>query len=124
MHVKKEDLPVAMEAPGTKVMFKGGFGGNVIAYYEMPAGPENKALFEGLPENACHCPHWGYILKGEMAVHYSDGSDEVVKEGDLYYFPAGHTAEIKKDIIFIEISPEKEYMEVMGVVGRNMQAMG
>ncbi len=124
MHINKEDLPVALEAPGTKIMFKGGFGGNVITYYEMPAGSVNKALFEGLPGNDCHCPHWGYILKGEMTVHYANGGDETVREGDLYYFPAGHTAAINKDIIFVEISPEKEYMEVMDVVGQNMQTMG
>ena len=124
MHLKKENLPVAMEGPGTKFRFKGGNGGMVIAYWEMPAGPENKALFEGLPNNSCHCPHWGYIVKGKMTLHYDDGTKEVVKSGDVFYAPAGHTGKIEKDIAVLEFSPEKEYLEVMEHVGKKMQAMG
>ena len=123
MHIKKEALPVAMEGPGTIFRMQGGLGNMVIAFWEMPAGPEDKALFEGLPTNSCHCPHWGYIIKGQMTLHYDSGEDEVVKAGDVFYAPAWHTSKIDEDIAVIEFSPEKEYMEVMTHVGKKMQAM-
>jgi len=124
MHIKKEELPVVMEGPGTKFRLQGGLGNMVIAFWEMPAGPENKALFEGLPTNSCHCPHWGYIVKGKMTLHYDDGEEEVVTAGDVFYFPIGHTGKIDEDIAVIEFSPEKEYMEVMAHVGKKMQGQG
>jgi hypothetical protein len=123
MHIKKEALPVAIEGPGTIFRMQGGLGNMVIAFWEMPAGPEDKALFEGLPTNSCHCPHWGYIVKGQMTLQYDNGENEVVKAGDVFYAPAGHTGKIDEDIAVIEFSPEKEYMEVMTHVGKKMQAM-
>jgi hypothetical protein len=63
MHIKKEDLPLALEAPGTKFRVKGGFGKMAIAHWEMQAGPDVKPLLEGLPNNSCHSPHWSYVVK-------------------------------------------------------------
>ena len=58
-----------------------------------------------------------------MTLHYDNGEEKVVKAGDVFYFPSGHTGKIDEDIAVIEISPEKEYMEVMTHIGKKMQAM-
>ena len=123
MHSKKEELPVVLEGPGTKFRAKGGYGKMAPAYWEMPAGPVDKALLEGLPNNSCHCPHWGYVVKGKMTIHYDSGEDEIVSAGDVFYIPSGHTATINEGISVIEFSPEKEYMEVMDHLGKKMQEL-
>ena len=120
MRKSLKDLPVKMEAPGTTTRSMGGLGGMVIAYYELPAGADFTPIFEGLPDDKCPCPHWEYVLKGAIRIRYTDGTEEVVKAGDIYYLPSGHTAMVEEDVAMIEISPEKEYDEVMEHINRKM----
>lgn len=122
MHAKKEDLPKAIDIPGMTFRVLGGQGNMVMSYSEIPAGPVDSVL-EGLPNNCCHCPHWGYLLKGQMTIKYENGEQEVIKAGDLYYVPAGHTGTIDEETIAVEFSPEKEYMEVMDHIKKKLQAM-
>ena len=35
-------------------------------------------------------PHWDYVLKGELRVHYTSGSEETVEAGQGYYLLPGH----------------------------------
>jgi hypothetical protein len=85
----------------------------VVAYSELPAGADFTPMLEGLPDDKCPCPHWGYILKGAMRLRYTDGKEEVVRAGEVYYMPSGHTGIVEEDVAMIEISPEDQYNEVM-----------
>jgi hypothetical protein len=76
MHQLTHDLPVTMEAPGTK-MSDANWGGMAVGYRELPAGTDFTPLLEGLPDDACQCPHWGYVIKGAVHVRYTDGTEEV-----------------------------------------------
>ena len=87
----------------------------------LPAGADLTPLFKGLPNDKCHCPHWGYVLKGRMRVTYDDG-EELLTAGDLFHLPAGHTAIVEEDIEFVEFSPPHEHNQVLEVVKRNAQA--
>ena len=49
MHLRTEDLP------GTNTSW----AGLAVGLIEMPAGTDFTPLFEGLPDDACQCPHWG-----------------------------------------------------------------
>ncbi len=120
MRKPKEELPVKMEAPGSTIRAMGGLGGMVIAYYEIPAGADFTPMFEGLPDDKCPCPHWGYILKGAMRNRYTDGTEELLKAGDIFYFPSGHTGVVEEDLAMIEISPEEEYNKVMEHIASKM----
>ena len=94
----------------------------VIAYHEFPAGMDLSPLFEGLPNDKCQCPHWGYILKGAIHVRYEDGQEEVIRAGEVYYMPPGHTVWIEEDIAFVEISPEGEFSVLAAhVIGKMNQ---
>jgi hypothetical protein len=33
--------------------------GMIANHLECPAGTDFKALLIGLPDDKCHCPHWG-----------------------------------------------------------------
>ena len=120
MHKLLQDLPVTMETPNSKA-HAAGWGDMVVGYFEMPAGTDFTPLFEGLPNNACHCPHWGYVIKGAVHLRYVDGTEETTGAGEVFYWSPGHTAWIEEDTLFIDFSPEKEQKEVSEHVARKME---
>ena len=120
MKMKKEDIPVTMQAPGTTMRGLPGLGGMTVAFNEVPAGTDFSPLLQGLKNDSCHCPHWGYVVEGEMLVKYDDGAEERLSTGDVFYLPPGHTARVEKDLKFLDFSPEKELKEVMDHIGKKM----
>jgi len=120
MKIKKEDIPVTMEGPGTTMRGLAGYGGMTVAFNEIPAGTDFSPLLEGLKNNSCHCPHWGYVVEGELLVKYDDGTEERLTSGEVFYLPPGHTAIVIKDLKFLDFSPEKELNEVMSHIAEKM----
>ncbi len=101
-----------------------GYGGMTVAYNELPAGTDFTPLLKGLQNDSCHCPHWGYIVEGTMRVIYDDGSEEVLRAGDVFYMPPGHTAIVEENLKMIDFSPSQELEEVLGHVGKMMAELG
>jgi hypothetical protein len=120
MNIKKEDIPLTMQAPGTILRGLPGYGGMTVAFNELPAGTDFTPMFQGLKNNSCHCPHWGYLLEGELLIKYDDGTEEMISTGDVFYMQPGHTAIVQKDTKFIDFSPEKELKEVLDHVSKKM----
>ena len=123
MKIQKEKIPVVMESPGAVFRNITGYGGLTVAFNEIPAGTDITPLLQGLENNSCHCPHWGYVFQGAIRVIYDDKSEETVKAGEVFYWPAGHTAIVLEDLKMIDFSPEKEFGEVMAHIGRKMAEM-
>ena len=90
-----------------------GWGGMTIAVNELPAGTDFTPLLLGLKNNSCQVPHWGYILKGKIRLKYDDGTEVVLKAGDLFYISPGHKAVVEEDLKLIDFSPEKEMNELI-----------
>lgn len=124
MKMKKEDIPVIMQASGTVMRAKSDCGGISIGYNELPKGTDFTPLLKGLNNDSCHSPHWGYVLEGKILVIYDDGTQEEVGAGEVYYWPAGHTAIVQEDLKILEFSPTKEFTEVLTHVGKKMAEMG
>jgi hypothetical protein len=120
MKLKKEDIPVVMQAPNTFMRVQAGYGDMSATYHELPEGTDFTPLLKGLENDSCHCPHWGYIFEGTFRFIYDDKSEEVFEAGDVFYSPPGHTAIVDKDVKFIEFSPTRELDEVLAHVGRRM----
>lgn len=116
MHEPKESLPIKLEGPGTALRTKGGWGKMSAAYAELPAGTDLRPLLKGLADDACQCPHWGYVLKGSIHVRYTDDSEEVIGAGEIFYLPPGHTAWLDEETAFVEFSPTEGYDEVLAHV--------
>jgi len=49
--------------------------------------------------------HRGTVLKGSIHVRYADGREEVVRAGDVYHWPPGHTVWVDEDYEAVEFSP-------------------
>ena len=120
MKIRKEDIPVTMEAPGTTMRGLPGLGGMTVAFNEIPAGTDFSPMLQGLKNNSCHCPHWGHVVGGSLLVKYDDGTEETLNEGDVFYLPPGHTAIVQQDLKFLDFSPEKELDEVMTHIAKKM----
>jgi hypothetical protein len=113
MKIKKEDIPIMMESPGTVMRNLPGYGGMTVAFNEIPAGTDFRPILQGLKNNSCQCPHWGYIVEGEILMTYDDGTSESLIKGDIFYMPPGHVGIVEKDLKMIDFSPSQEFHEVM-----------
>jgi hypothetical protein len=79
-------------------------------------------LLQGLPNDQCQCPHWGYVFKGRMWFR-SDRGEESFGPGDAYYVPAGHTSGADADSEFLMFSPSEQIAEVEAHMARRMQEL-
>lgn len=119
MRITKEDINVKMEIPGAVVRTTHDFGdvsgyGKISAeYFTLSEGVDTTPLFEGLDGNACQCPHWGYVLSGQITTTAAEGTEETVIEGDLFYWPPGHNVRVDKDAEIVMFSPQKEHADVI-----------
>lgn len=117
MHIAKADIPTRLKVPGAVARQLTDFGtpeGPLGAeYFSLAAGTDMAPLLQGLAHDACHAPHWGYLISGQVAVDYTDGSRERCVAGDLFYWPAGHSVRVDSDAELIMFSPQAEHSEVI-----------
>jgi hypothetical protein len=78
-------------------------------------------MLAGLPEGRCWCPHWGYVLKGEMTVTYAD-HEEVITAGDAFYMPPGHVPAATAGTEIVMISPADTMAETEAAIVAFMQS--
>ncbi|MFT3947031.1 MAG: hypothetical protein QM763_08670 [Agriterribacter sp.] len=97
-----------------------GLGGMSISYMDVPGPADFTPFFEGLPENMCSSPHWGYVIDGALKLKYADGKEETVKAGEVFYWPAPHTGIVEKNVKFIDISPDGKFIPVMDHLAKKM----
>ena len=117
MHASRDVLPE--ESLGDSYAARLVDWGDYTAYFErIAAGTDFSAYYD-----SCECPHWGYVFKGRLRFIYTDGRDEVVSAGEMYYIPAGHTFQVLEDAETVEFSPTAEYRQHMEKVAKNMEAV-
>ncbi|WP_247002405.1 cupin domain-containing protein [Halosolutus gelatinilyticus] len=115
----KRDVPVKIDTPDAVARQQMGFGdasqyGELSGeYFTLAAGTDITGLLEGLEDDHCQCPHWGYILDGTLTARYADGREEVTEAGELFYWPPGHTVRANDDSEFIMFSPQDEHADVL-----------
>jgi hypothetical protein len=40
------------------------FDGSSVSFVSIRQTHSLAPLLKGLPDDSCHCPHWGYVFKG------------------------------------------------------------
>jgi len=119
MKISKDDIEVKMEIPGAVIRQKTDFGdatglGKISGeYFSLSAGVDTTPLFMGLEGNLCQCPHWGYLLSGQLTTTDIDGVEEIVDAKDLFYWPAGHNVKVNADAEIVMFSPQHEHTHVI-----------
>lgn len=119
MRIAKQDIPERINVPGAIARQQTGFGeatgyGTISGeYFSLGAGTDLAPLLQGLQDDLCQAPHWGYVLEGKLTVTYADGKRETLFAGDVFYLPPGHTIKIDEDVEMVLFSPQHEHNEVM-----------
>lgn len=101
-HVHLDDFPKDMVFPMIT-----GWGGMCVDINTAPAGTDFTPLLEGLKNDHCQVPHWGYIVKGAIRMEYEDGTKEVFREGEAFYMKPGHTGGVEEDLLLVSFGPEE-----------------
>src|SRR5947199_9127733 len=96
--------------------------GNAIEFVTFKQDMDSTPMLKGLPNDQCHCPHWGYVLKGTVTFTVG-GEDEVLKPGDAFYVPAGHLQRADAGTEYLQFSPPKKMAEDEQQILNNMHAM-
>ena len=119
MNVTKEDVPAEIDSPVAVARHQRDFGGvsdyETLAgeYFPLTKGADITGLLEGLEDDLCQSPHWGYVLRGEWTSTDADDSEAVDEGGDRIYWPRGHTIRAGEDTDFVLFSPQREHGEVV-----------
>src|SRR2546429_9891787 len=59
------------------------WGSMTVGFEHAEAGQDASSMLEGLPDNRCQAPHWGYLFSGTMGVEYADRTETI--EGPREY---------------------------------------
>lgn len=119
MKILKDDIEVKMEIPGAIIRQKTDFGdatglGKISGeYFSLSAGVDTTPLFMGLEGNLCQCPHWGYLLSGQLTTTDAEGIEESVNAKELFYWPSGHNVKVNEDAEIVMFSPQQEHTHVI-----------
>ncbi|MCL6461566.1 MAG: cupin domain-containing protein [Flavobacterium micromati] len=119
MKIAKDEIDVKMQIPGAVLRVKTDFGdatgfGKISGeYFSLAQGVDTTPLFIGLEGNLCQCPHWGYIVSGQVTTTDASGAEETVNSNDLFYWPAGHNVKVIADAEIVMFSPQHEHIHVI-----------
>lgn len=119
MRVAKDSVDVKMQIPGAVIRQRTEFGDvsgfSTISgeYFTLAAGVDTTPLLQGLEGNACQCPHWGFVVRGQLTTTDASGARETVNTNDLFYWPPGHNVKVEADAEIVMFSPQREHSLVI-----------
>jgi hypothetical protein len=119
MKIAKDKVDIKLEIPGAVIRQRNDFGdatglGKISGeYFSLSAGVDTTPLFKGLEGDLCQCPHWGFVIGGQITTTDANGVQETVNTNDLFYWPAGHNVKVNLDAEIIMFSPQDEHSHVI-----------
>ncbi len=72
-----------------------------------------------LPEGHCTCPHWGYVLAGQITMDFG-GRLETAGPGEAFYMPAGHSVAAEAGSEFVMFSPTDQLAATEAAIAKAM----
>ena len=122
MRSSAKDAALVVDLPDAKISWSQ-WGDMTVERGTILGEMDITPLFKGLPNDRCQCPHWGYIIKGEMHFINNEGQTEVFTEGDFYHIAPNHLPTLLPGLEYVEYSPNDALAKTMEVVEKNMAAM-
>lgn len=111
MHQAAASLQTAIDVDA--VSAKGTTDGAMIAGKRKRAmGSDLAPALAGLPDDHCQCPHWGYVIEGEIEVTYQGGARGTVRAGDHCDWPARKGVRVTEDRSDVAFSPVEATAEL------------
>lgn len=107
----RESVPVTIEGDGVEVRTQEA-GEMTVGFFKLPAGVDLRPMLKGLEDDLCQCPHWGYMLKGTLRMHTSEGSQDY-RAGQAFYWAPGHAPEAVEDCEYVDFSPSASFAAVI-----------
>jgi len=95
-------------------------GGYTVDFVTIHQTHDLVQALSGLPGGQCHCPHWGYVFKGQITITYGD-REEVVGAGEAFYMPPGHVPAAIAGTQLIQFSPTDEIRNTQEAIVKAMQ---
>lgn len=120
--VRKEAMETVVEGPAFSAR-RVEWSGMTFAFEQAREAVDPAPLFAALPNGRCHCPHWGYVLEGEITFSYAD-HDEIVGAGEVYYAAPGHVPRVERSAAIIELSPTEQLQATLEAVQAALAANG
>lgn len=119
MHAQKNELPKGMDN-NALTSFEAVWGEMHVEYDVFKRHVDVTPYLKGLPNDRDPCPHWGIVIKGQGKI-IVDGKEEIIKAGDAYFAPPGHTGVFEAGSEVWEFSPNEKLKKTMEVLARNME---
>jgi hypothetical protein len=97
--------------------------GYTVNFVEFKEDIDATPLLKGLPDDRCQCPHWGYVIAGQLHFRFAD-HEETFAAGDAFYLPPGHVPfKHEPGTLIVQFSPTEDLRQTEEAMMRNMQAM-
>ena len=100
---------------GPAVDYSGELVDYTVNFVSIRQDADLAPMLQSLPGGRCPCPHWGFLLKGQMTVRYTDG-EETIRPGEAFYLPPGHVPAAEAGTEFVQFSPAAELAAVMAAL--------
>jgi len=95
-------------------------GGYTVDFVTIKQDHDLVQMLAELPGGRCPCPHWGYVLTGQISISYAD-HDEVINGGEAFYLPPGHIPAATAGTEIIQFSPTEQLQEVLAAMLKRAQ---
>ncbi|OBB84846.1 MULTISPECIES: hypothetical protein [Mycobacterium] len=115
MHFQPDDIPSLTPDHGSGGMrsIRAGATNMEIGYSWCRTPVDTGPFYKGLPDDTCPCDHYGYVKSGSFRVIYTDGSQELIEDGSVYFIPKGHHFIYDEACELIEFNPHDQLQQLM-----------
>jgi hypothetical protein len=96
--------------------------GTTIQFLTFREDVDATPLMKGLPDDRCHCPHWGYVFTGRLTFATAEG-EEVYEAGEAFYITDAHVPRATPGTEYLQFSPQEPLQVVSEQMKRNFMAL-
>ena len=105
------DVPVVIENDNVTLRMTE-VGDMTVSFIRLAKGTDLGPALEGLEGDSCQCPHWGYMLEGQLMMRGANG-ETVYDAGRAFYWAPGHVPVALTDCAYVDFSPTHDFTPVI-----------